>query len=102
MIEEALRQLTYTAGVQAVHLLEEDGYVIYSHGEETAESVSGEFTRWQTLLQTAEKKSMITLVMEQGYLVFDTVGPRILVVKCTRDANLGALRATIRGVYWPA
>ena len=98
MIEGAMRQLTSIEGVQTVHLLEEDGFVVYSHGEDNVGGISGDFTRWQTLLQTTEKKSMITLVMEQGYLVFHMFGPQILVVKCTRNANLGALRATIRSV----
>ena len=102
MIEAALRALTSVEGVQTVHFHEKDGFVIYAHGKESVEELSMTTTRWQTLIQTAEEKAMITLVMEHGYVILHPVGTRMLVVKCTRIANLGAVRTAIREVKWPA
>ena len=102
MIEAALRALTSVEGVQTVHFLEKDGFVIYTHGKEPGEDTSMTMTRWQTLIQTAEEKAMITLVMEHGYVILHPVETRMLVVKCTRMANLGAVRTAIREVNWPA
>ena len=102
MIDAALRTLTSVKEVQAVHFLEKDGFVIYAHGKEPVEDPSMAMTRWQTLIQTAEEKAMITLVMEHGYVILHPVGTRMLVVKCTRMANLGAVRTAIREVNWPA
>lgn len=102
MIEAALRTLTSTEEVQTVHFLEKDGFVIYAHGEEPVEEAATNMTRWQTLIETAEEKAMITLVMEHGYVILHPVGTRMLVVKCNRMANLGAIRTAIREVHWPA
>lgn len=97
-----MRALTSVEGVQTVHFHEKDGFVIYAHGKESVEEPSMTMTRWQTLIQTAEEKAMITLVMEHGYVILHPVGTRMLVVKCTRIANLGAVRTAIREVKWPA
>ena len=97
-----MRALTSVDGVQTVHFLEKDGFVIYAHGKGPDEDPSMTMTRWQTLIQTAEEKAMITLVMEHGYLILHPVGARMLVVNCTRMANLGAVRTAVREVNWPA
>ena len=97
-----MRALTSVEGVQTVHFLEKDGFVIYAHGKGPDEDPSMTMTRWQTLIQTAEEKAMITLVMEHGYLILHPVGARMLVVNCTRMANLGAVRTAVREVNWPA
>ena len=102
MIEAALRTLTSAEEVKTVHFLEKDGFVIYAHGKELVEDTSMNVTRWQTLIETAEEKAMITLVMEHGYVILHPVGTRMLVVKCNRMANLGAIRTAIREVHWPA
>ena len=102
MIEAALRTLTSMDEVETVHFLEKDGFLIYAYGDEAVEDASGNITRWQTLIEAAEEKATITLVMEHGYVILQPVGNRILVVKCTRRTNLGALRTTIRQVHWPS
>ena len=102
MIGAALRALTSMKGVQTVHFIDRDGFVIYSHGGEANEDSTGNMTRWQTLIQTAEEKAMITLVAEKGYIILNPVERRFLVVKCTRLANLGAVRSTIQDIDWPA
>ena len=102
MIEATLRALTSIEEVQTVHFLEKDGFLIYAYGKEPTEEASMNMTRWQTLMQTAEEGAMITLVMEQGYLILHPVGTRMLIVKFSRFANLGTVRTTIREIDWPA
>jgi len=102
MIEATLRALTSAEEVKTVHFLEKDGFLIYAYGNAPTEDASMNMTRWRTLLQTAEEGAMITLVMEQGYLILHPVGTRMLIVKCTRMANLGTVRTAIREVDWPA
>ena len=99
MIETLVRPLTDLPGVVSTHLLERDGFVVFSSGVRAG---TDEIERWQTLLATSAADATTTLVMEDGYLILSPVSPRTLVVKCERSCNLGLVRRTINGLQWPA
>ncbi|MFZ8906347.1 MAG: hypothetical protein ACO2Y2_03205 [Poseidonia sp.] len=99
MIERLLRPLTELSGVMSVHLVERDGFVVYSSGPPAG---SDEIERWQALVQSSTNDATTTLVMEHGYLILSPVAPRTLAVKCDRSTNLGLARSTINEVRWPA
>lgn len=99
MIERLLRPLTELSGVMSVHLVERDGYVVYSSGPPAG---SDEIERWQTLVQSSSSDATTTLVMERGYLILSPVAPRTLAVICDRSTNLGLARSTINKLQWPA
>ena len=99
MIERLLRPLTELSGVMTVHLVERDGFVVYSSGPPVG---SDEIERWQTLVQSSSNDATTTLVMEHGYLILSPVESRTLAVICDRNTNLGLARSTIKELQWPA
>ena len=99
MIETLVRPLTNLSGVVSTHLLEGDGFVVFSSGVQAG---TDEIERWQTLLAASDADATTTLVMEDGYLILSPVSSRTLVVKCERSCNLGLVRRTINGLLWPA
>ena len=99
MIETLVRPLTDLPGVVSTHLLERDGFVVFSSGVRAG---TDEIERWQTLLATSAADATTTLVMEDGYLILSPVSSRTLVVKCERSCNLGLVRRTINELQWPA
>lgn len=99
MIETLVRPLTDLSGVVSTHLLERDGFVVFSSGLQAG---TDEIERWQALLATSAADATTTLVMEDGYLILSPVSSRTLVVKCARSCNLGLVRGTINGLQWPA
>lgn len=99
MIEALLRPLSDLSGFVSAHLIERDGFVVFSKGPSAG---TDEIERWQALIATSPADAMTTLVMENGYLILSPVALRILVVKCERRCNLGLVRRTMSGLQWPA
>jgi len=99
VIDALLRPLADLPGVVSVHLIDPDGFVVQTNGQPAG---TDEIERWQSLVQTADKEAMTTLVMEQGYLILAPVSLRTLAVKCHRTTNLGAIRRAIKNLEWPA
>ena len=82
VFDALLRPLADLPGVVSVHLIDPDGFVVQTNGQPAG---TDEIERWQSLVQTADKEAMTTLVMEQGYLILAPVSLRTLAVKCQRQ-----------------
>tara|TARA_B100000575_G_C22942277_1_gene545364 strand:+ start:234 stop:557 length:324 start_codon:yes stop_codon:yes gene_type:complete len=100
MIEAALGTLRDTEGVNALLLLEKDGFVVFQHGEIDANMQRTEALRWLALSGMVEDGAMTTVVMERGYVLLKPTGERLLIVVCQRTVNLGAVRKRLKEFQW--
>ena len=100
MIEAALEALMGTEGVDALLLVEKDGFVVFHHGEIDANMQRTEALRWLALAGMAEDGEMTTVVMERGYVLLKPTEKRLLIVLCQRPVNLGTVRKRLKEFQW--
>ena len=100
MIEAALEALIDTGGVDALMLVEKDGFVVFQHGEIEANMQRTEALRWLALAEMVEDGAMTTVVMERGYVLLKPTEKRLLIVVCQRTVNLGTVRKRLKEFRW--
>ena len=100
MIEAALGALMDTEGVNALLLLEKDGFVVFQNGEIDANMQRTEALRWLALAGMVEDGAMTTVVMERSYVLLKPTEKRLLIVVCQRTVNLGTIRKRLEEFQW--
>ena len=100
MIEGILREVASLDGVQRILLVEMDGFVVYAHPHHEQDEPSAVQT-WLALLSASPEQSLVTLVMEEGYVMLKATNQRMLVTVCERGINLGRIRRLLENLEWP-
>ena len=77
MIERVLKELASLDGVQRILLVEMDGFVVHAHPNQDGIEPST-VQAWLALITPSTEQSLITLVMEGGYLMLKPTNQRVL------------------------
>ena len=100
MIERVSKELASLDGVQRILLVEMDGFVVHAHPNQDGIEPST-VQAWLALIAPSTEQSLITLVMEGGYLMLKPTNQRVLVTVCGRAVNLGRVRSALENLEWP-
>lgn len=98
MLDRMLEGLRSQRSVTQVTLFELDGFVLTSSNGEDTNPLSDEVRAWLDLIETAENSQLITLVHQHGYILLKRLVIGILLIRTTKDVNLGSLRLQIEKV----
>lgn len=95
MLDRMLDGLRNHRGVNHVLVFENDGFVLSSHSDNTTQPISDEVKAWLELIETSSSSQLITLVHQHGYCLLKRISIGVLLIRTTKDINLGSLRLLI-------